>query len=36
MCMVLIFMIDEDVHGKNATLEAVLLCTSAHIYITHC
>lgn len=29
-------MIDEDVHGRNAALEGVLLCTSTHIYITHC
>ena len=29
-------MIDKDVHGRNAALEGVPLCTSTHIYITHC
>jgi len=36
MYVVLIFVIDEDVHGRNTTLEGVPLCTSTHIYITHC
>jgi len=36
MYTVLIFMIDEDVHDRNAASEGVLLCTSTHIYMTHC
>lgn len=36
MYMGVIFMIGKDVHGRNATLEGVLIYTSTHICISHC